>query len=167
MKTLQKYANMAFLLISVTMIVPAHANPTINEQEQTEQIKQEETIVELQKTETIWYKRPAVIGGVITVATLATLFTAWYTNRLIVPEKLSGWLKYMGTILVGATQPIKKQPIEQPTNCLKDVIVFGKIIQTNGKDTTIITPGRNPISVKQDNVGTWIKQNNQGPWTLI
>ena len=166
MKTLQKYAKMAFLLLSVTTIVPASANQTINEQEQTEQIRQEETTVEPQKTETVWYKRPVIIGGAITAVTLTTLFAAWYTGKLTT-EKLSGWLKYMGTILVGATQPIKKQPIEQPTNCLKDVIVFGKIVQTNGKDTTIITPGRNPISVKQDNVGTWIKQNNQGPWTLI
>ena len=164
MKTLRKYANMAFLLLSVTTIVPTYANPVINEQEQ---VKQEEVIVEPQNTETVWYKRPAVIGGAITVATLATLFAAWYTNKITLPEKLTAWLKYIGTISVAWTKPIKKQPIEQPTNCLKDVIVFGNIVQTNGKDTTIITPGKNPISVKQDNVGTWIKKNNQGPWTLI
>ena len=49
MKTLQKYASMAFLLVSVATIFPAYANPTINKQEK---IKQEETMVEVQKTET-------------------------------------------------------------------------------------------------------------------
>lgn len=164
MKTLRKYASMAFLLLSVAMIVPTYANPTMNEQEQVEQ---KEAIVKPQTTETVWYKRPTIIGGVITTATLATLFAAWYTNRLIVPEKLSGWLKYMGTILVGATQPMKEQPTEQPTNRLSNVIVFGKIVQTDGKNTTIITPGRNPISVKQDSAGTWIKENNTGPWVRV
>ena|SRR5579863_10056554 len=47
MKTLQKYTNMAFLLLSVATIVPTYAIPTANEQEQ---IKQEETIVEPKKT---------------------------------------------------------------------------------------------------------------------
>src|SRR5579863_7533265 len=152
MKTLQKYANMAFLLLSVATIVPTYTH--------------QEDIVEQKNTETVWYKKPAVIGGAITVATLATLFAAWYTNTITLPERLTEWLNYMGAVSVGWTQPIKKQPIEQTTNCLSNVIVFGEIVQTNGKDT-IITPGRNPISIKQDSTGTWIKKNNIGPWTLI
>lgn len=42
MKALQKYTNIALFLISATMIVPAYANSTENEQEQ---VTQEETTI--------------------------------------------------------------------------------------------------------------------------
>lgn len=75
MKTLQKYTSMAFLLISVATIVPAFANPIINEQET---IKQEEIIVESQKTETVWYKRPEVheTAGTAVGITICVLYLA-------------------------------------------------------------------------------------------
>ena len=71
MKTLQKYTNMAFLLLSVATIVPAYTH--------------QEDIIEQKNTETVWYKRPevseavlqtiSVIGVVILIAEFHNLIT--------------------------------------------------------------------------------------------
>lgn len=70
MKKLQKYTNIAFLLLSVATIAPAYTNPVINEQEQVEQ---KETTVEQKSTETVWYKRPEVREKIGT-AIVATVY---------------------------------------------------------------------------------------------
>ena len=74
MKTLRKYANMTFLLISVATMVPAYANPTINEQEQ---VTQKETAVKPKETGIRYYynRYGEVIGeAVIGVTSLAVAF---------------------------------------------------------------------------------------------
>lgn len=74
MKTIRKYASMAFLLISAVTIVPAFANPTINEQEE---VTREEITIESQQPETIWYKRTDLrnkIGSVLVLGGFVALY---------------------------------------------------------------------------------------------
>lgn len=92
MKTLQKYANIAFLLLSVATIVPAHANPVINEQEQVEQ---EETIIKHAKSITGRIVRYITGHPIRTLASYHVLSsTAVLTDHLLKNNKpLQGLLE--------------------------------------------------------------------------
>src|SRR5690349_8255708 len=92
MKTLRKYTNMALLLVSVATIVPAYANPVINEQEN---VKQKDTFVESQKASLeAWYNRPVrekiyevlAIGGWIVAISVAAYLMAKREQQLNNPE---------------------------------------------------------------------------------
>ena len=88
MKTLRKYANMAFLLISVTAIVPTYANSTINEQEK---VKQEKITVEPKKTGIRYYynRYGEIIGEVVIgVTSLAIAFYVLDRYMDINPRKI-------------------------------------------------------------------------------
>ena len=159
MKTLRKYANMAFLLVSVATIVPAYANPVINEQEK---VKQEKITVEPKKTKTVWYKKPEVRETI-----KKTL-----KSRAVVGCGI-GLLALMYYTAIPALPKVNTAPTKQSaqgenagSNIIDNVIVLGQIIQTDGKNTTVVTPDAQPISVKQDKYGTWVKKNGSD-WTLI
>ncbi len=67
MKTLQKYANMAILLVSVATIMPMDKNITDKQQVKT----QKELSVELNKAQISWYNKQVRIGN--TTATIGTI----------------------------------------------------------------------------------------------
>jgi hypothetical protein len=85
MKTLQKYAKMTFLLLSAATIVPAYANPTVDEQEQVQQIKQEETIVEARLKPTTREK----IQGALAFCAFCAIYVAmgYIAFKYLIPAK--------------------------------------------------------------------------------
>lgn len=87
MKALQKYANIAFLLLSVATIIPAYANATINEQE----VQQEEVNSKPKKAGIRYYynRYGEVIGeAVIGVTSLAIAFYVLDRYMNVSPRKI-------------------------------------------------------------------------------
>lgn len=151
METVRKHATIAFLLLLTAAIFPAYTNEEIVNEKQEITV---ETIIE-------WYKRPEVRQKIrmgIEVACTVTAFAAIVAGM---------W--YMDVFKV-LNRPVNKQEEEkkdhQSHNMISDVIVSGTITQTDGKNTTIITPGKKPIWIKQDSTGTWIKHDASSPWVL-
>ncbi len=69
MKTLQKYANMAILLVSVATIMPMDKSITDKQQVKT---TQKELSVELNRAQISWYNRQVRIGNTtVTIGTIA------------------------------------------------------------------------------------------------
>ena len=153
MKMIRKYTNMAFLLLSMASIVPAYGNEEIINENQDKQ----EIVVETKKTDVVWYKRPEVrqkirkgIEAACVVSAVAAVFAGiWYMDVF----RLLG-------------RSANKQQEQQAHNSIIGVTVLGTITQTDGKNTTIITPGKKPIWVKQDSAGTWVKNDASSPWVL-
>ncbi len=106
MKALQKYANMAFLLLSVATMVPTYANPTINEQEQ---IEQEEITLKPQTTkrydfsDQLW----AVTTAVSIVLVIAIIEKMMAEHQL----KKYGYVTMRGWEIING-KPIKTKSIK-------------------------------------------------------
>lgn len=149
MKMVRKFTNMAFLFLSIASIVPAYGNGKIINENQDKQ----EIVVETKKTDIVWYKRPEVRQKIETVCVISAFAAAF----------VGMWYMDAFRLLAGS---VNKQEEQQAHNSIVGVTVLGTITQTDGKNTTIITPGKKPIWVKQDSAGTWMKKDESSPWVL-
>lgn len=151
---MKKYTNMAFLLLSIASIAPAYGNGiTINEDQDKQEI-----VAEPKKTDVVWYKRPEIRQRIEAACVISAFAGAFFGM----------W--YMGAFKVLARplnkESVKEQQTQQAHNRIEGVTVLGTITQTDGKNTTIITPRKKPVWVKQDSAGTWMKKDEESPWVL-